>query len=163
MFEDLQITCNIEQWKRSNIFSDVFADFRGLIISEDVIESIKPVDTNALDWGKEIADKSAGILLKENKYETTANYMLDGRAIYVSALGPQEPHLSLGRRVPVEYILCVQQNQEKEKGLDQIVNKWQLGRLVGRLHRTGTLRLAALADVDQLREAGFRLKILTPT
>jgi uncharacterized membrane-anchored protein len=87
------------------------------------------------------------------------SYMLDGRAMYMSALAPQLPDSPDDERIPLEFIVYAHQhlpNNAKKAS----VNKWELGRLVNHLHRLGVLRLAALKDVKLLRDKGKRLSDL---
>jgi hypothetical protein len=85
------------------------------------------------------------------KYEFTASLMLSGRAIYITALGAQptqRPGIP-GEIIPLFYVIYI-----------DVLNTWQIGRLVDRIHTLGTLRLSAIMEVDLLRKAGQRLRML---
>jgi hypothetical protein len=79
-------------------------------------------------------------------YEFTVSQMLKGRAMYVTALGPQPPTEIDGRRFPLCYFVYT-----------YTLNGWQIGRLVDRINSLGTVRLAALIQLEQLREAALKL------
>jgi Protein of unknown function (DUF3422) len=85
------------------------------------------------------------------KYEFTASLMLGGRAIYVTALGaqPSQRAGTQGEIVPLFYVIYT-----------DVLNTWQIGRLVDRIHHLGTSRLAAITEVDLLRQAGHSLRVL---
>ena len=85
---------------------------------------------------------------EKDKKELTVTRFLDGRAIYASTLGAQ-PAKSLVEefgKPPLTYFV-----------LTTDINSWQVGRLVDRLHALGTVRLAALRDVELLKTAGKQL------
>ena len=76
-------------------------------------------------------------------FEVTASMFLESRAIYASSLGhPKTPPSGSPSRVPVVYSLVV-----------CFDDPWQLGRLLDTIHSMGTLRLAALRDVDKISRA----------
>jgi hypothetical protein len=168
------------------VFSQVFADFRGLVVSD---EAVKFSDANFFAgdrypvWGREAKNRFLPLIEHRNKelrirYECAVNYMLDGRALYMSTLGPQfpaPPALDSGeppanaspaarsgdwqfrdKRVPVEFIVYAYQRYDDKT----IVNKWQLGRLVNQILLLGRLRLSALKDIKSLLEAGQLLSQL---
>lgn len=171
-YEDLfsesyaKIQCDID------IFRHQIADFRGVVVdSHDITKntSVRVEDGGAssgvgngarLAWASPIVD-SVRPLIKPpgataERYECIASYMLDGRVLYVSALGPQVPNVSDGKRIPVTYLMVVNQGVESRDGATG-VNKWQLGRLVHALHTCGESRIAALKDLVHLRRAGAAL------
>lgn len=76
-------------------------------------------------------------------YEFTAGAFLNGRAIYVSALGPQ----------PNEGANSDAWNAVHYHIHSFTDDEWQIGRLVERINTLGTLRLAATMDVKSLSEA----------
>jgi hypothetical protein len=143
------------------VFQHVYADFRGFIASE------RPVpfdDVNFFEhgeppnWGVNAKQKLLPLIqhrvrARHLRYECAVNYMLEGRALYLSTLGPQSPDLPEGQRTPVEFIIYAHQWVNGRS----VVNKWQLGRLVSQILLLGTLRLSALKDVRWLHEAGFEL------
>jgi Protein of unknown function (DUF3422) len=139
--------------------TDVFADFRGLILSDSVIKFAD--DSSAFNtskpptWGY-LARETLLPILKLPKgarlrnYECAMNYLLDGRAFYMSALAPQLPEVEINERIPLEYIVYAPQNLVDRNGYQIGVNKRQLGRVVNNLHVAGTARLAALKNVREL-------------
>lgn len=153
------------------LFQKIFGDFRGLILSEQAVEFAdygwEVERDRRYSWGQNA--KAAFLPLIQHRkgdvrYECTVNYLLDGRAFYMSTLGPQSPSMPDEQRIPVEFILYTNhkypprtkasRNPDNSK---TIVNKWQLGRLVGQLLLLGTLRVCALKDVKLLHEAGREL------
>jgi hypothetical protein len=168
------------------IFSQIFADFRGLIVADDTIP-FSDRDFFARGrcptWGRDAKNKLLPLIEHRNKelrirYECAVNYMLDGRALYMSTLGPQFPappaldsselpanpssaEGSSGsqfkdKRVPVEFIVYAHQRYDNKT----IVNKWQLGRLVNQILLLDRLRLCALKDIKFLLEASQLLSQL---
>jgi hypothetical protein len=146
------------------IFRQIFADFRGFVASEQAVrfddrglfEDGKPPA-----WGWEAKKKLLPLIQHRNRaehsrYECAVNYMLDGRALYLSTLGPQLPSIPEDERIPVEFIVYAHTQFDKTT----IVNKWQLGRLVSQILLLGTLRLCALKDVKFLYKAGEGLSSL---
>jgi hypothetical protein len=171
----------------ARFFQRIFGDFRGLILSEQAVE-FDDYGKQAVEfdvYGKEVErprkftwgeDAKASFLPliqhreRESRYECTVNYLLDGRAFYMSTLGPQTPSVPQEQRIPVEFILYASQRFPKRPlgpvdpaapdDSKTIVNQWQLGRLVSQLLLLGTLRLCALKDVKLLREASQALSTL---
>lgn len=164
------------------IFSQIFADFRGLVLADDTVAF---PDRNFFvrgrypDWGRDAKNKLLPLIEHRNKkfrirYECAVNYMLDGRAFYMSTLGPQfpaPPALDAGEppagedsggsqfrdeRTPVEFIVYAHQRYDNKT----IVNKWQLGRLVNQVLLVDRLRLSALKDIKSLLEASQLLSQL---
>ncbi|HEX6375915.1 MAG TPA: hypothetical protein VFZ91_09345 [Allosphingosinicella sp.] len=93
-------------------------------------------------------------------FEFCASAFLEGRVLYVSALGPDLPRGQQGENrrgserrgaqwgwTPVYYYLHA-----------YIDDEWQIGRLVDRLHTAGTLRLAAIMQIDSLSRAGEKVE-----
>jgi len=158
----------------------VFADFRGLItgamsdpnsqerskkedhrfrspfLSPEPVGSIqrprKPVPADS--WRRDALDRLWPLIKSEHdssNFEFTASGYLDGRAVFVSALGPQSTTtLKKGKGAqsqddwtPLHYYLHTDSYDE-----------WQLGRLINRLHNVATLRLAAIVRIGDLIEAG---------
>jgi hypothetical protein len=146
-------------------FKRVFADFRGFIVSEQAVAF--PYDEASFEpdksprWGKEAKKKFLPLVQDQDaaqrRYESAINYVLDGRAFYMSTLAPQLPSAPAAERIALEFIVYVNQLSPDGK---TIVNKWQLGRLVNHLLLLGTLRLCALKDVKLLHESGRRLGLL---
>ncbi|MEA2891539.1 MAG: hypothetical protein QOI05_2332 [Bradyrhizobium sp.] len=143
---------------KDEIFKQIFADFRGFIASD---QAVKFPDAGFFEgdeppaWGQEAKKKFLPLIQHRDRgqhirYECAANYMLDGRALYMSTLGPQLPSMPAEKRVPVEFFVYAHQRYSDTT----IVNKWQLGRLVSQILLLGTLRLAALKDVKSLHNAG---------
>jgi hypothetical protein len=141
-------------------FSDpiIFADFRGLIVGDGVIRfaDYDSGPTSILTWGSAAKEALLPILKIEEtdgKYECAMNYLLDGRAFYLSPLAPQRPGASVDERIPLEYIVYA----------PRAVNKWQLGRILNNLHIAGTSRLAALKNVGELHKVSRGLAQMDET
>lgn len=77
--------------------------------------------------------------------EHTFSRFLDSRCIYGTALGAQPPTLQAEIK-PLTYVV-----------LSTHSDPWQLGRFVNDINTLGTLRLAALFDLDHLTQADARL------
>jgi hypothetical protein len=148
------------------IFRYIFADFRGFIASDQAVkfpddEFFK--DNKSAKWGWNAKKRFLPLIqhrdrTDRSRHECAVNYMLDGRALYMSTLGPplQHPSMSESERIPVEFIVYAHQRFNDTT----IVNKWQLGRLISHILLLGTLRLCALKDVKLLHEAGQQLGLL---
>jgi hypothetical protein len=143
------------------MFQRVYADFRGFIASDrakefsddDFFERGAPPR-----WGLEAKQKLLPLIqhrvrARHLRYECAVNYMVEGRALYLSTLGPQSPDLPEGERTPVEFVVYAHQWVNGRS----MVNKWQLGRLVSQILQLGTLRLSALKDIRWLHDAGLEL------
>lgn len=144
-----------------NILSQIFADFRGIVLSEEAVSfPFSSRKDGAPSWGYEAELKFFPLVTAAERYEYTASYMLDERAFYMTALGPQSPEDHDHRRIPLTYLLYVHQHFDDPEKTP--INKWQLGRLVDRMHLLGTLRLAGLRDFAALRAAGHTLSKLDP-
>ncbi|EJN12182.1 hypothetical protein PMI42_04512 [Bradyrhizobium sp. YR681] len=149
------------QFRNDAIFQRVCADFRGLIASERAVtfQDDRFFKFNGPpSWGAEAKQMLLPLIqhrirTDHTRYECAANYMLDGRALYLSTLGPQLPEIPDGERVPVEFIVYAHQRVDDRT----VVNKWQLGRLVSQILQLGTFRLCALKDVKWLHNAGLEL------
>ncbi|MEA3017527.1 MAG: hypothetical protein QOI38_2249 [Sphingomonadales bacterium] len=74
--------------------------------------------------------------------EFTLSRFLDDRAFYATALGYQPDILARPHNDPLYYLLY-----------EDTLNPWQLGRLIYRVHRAGTVRIAAIMHFDALRSA----------
>jgi len=153
--------------------SGVFADFRGVILpflQEDVIHigETKKASSSAPDFASmNDRDRVANMKLRlarllplmtlgdrdGRRRELVACGMLRGRAVYVSPLGSAQLY---GRRIakparhmPVYFALMTND-----------VHRWQIGRLVQRIHSLGTLRLLALRDLSFIRSASLKIRRL---
>ena len=74
--------------------------------------------------------------------EFTLSRFLENRAFYATALGVQ-PEVFLGsKHSPLYYLL-----------FEDTLNPWQLGRLIYRIHRAGSARIAAIMHFGALRGA----------
>lgn len=163
----------------ARFFQRIFGDFRGLILSEqavefdDYAEEVEKARPRKLTWGEDAKASFLPLIQhreRDSRYECTVNYLLDGRAFYMSTLGPQTPSLPPQQRIPVEFILYASQRVPKRPLVPvdptapddskTIVNQWQLGRLVSQFLLLGTLRLCALKDIKLLREASQALSTL---
>lgn len=78
--------------------------------------------------------------------EFTLSRFLDDRAFYATALGYQPDILAHPHNDPLYYLLY-----------EDTLNPWQLGRLIYRVHRAGTVRIAAIMHFDTLRSASETL------
>jgi hypothetical protein len=149
---------SLAAYTQDEIFQQIFADFRGFIASDqaikfnddDFFKGVKPAI-----WGQRAKSTLLPLIQhrdrsRQTRYECAVNYMLDGRALYMSTLGPQIPSIPEDQRIPVEFIVYAHQRYNDTT----VVNKWQLGRLVSQILLLGTLRLAALKDVKSMHEAG---------
>lgn len=123
-------------------FSRVFADFRGVVLPSDRL-----LDRRDNGLPIEALLPLLGSARTPQGYECSVSYMLDGRALYMTALGPQLTAYADETRVPVTYLLAV----------GTATNRWQRGRLIDLIHTAGTSRLAALRDLAALRGAGNKL------
>ena len=144
----------------------IFADFRGLVLTghdgptgglslDDfrlVPDAGQPFDAH---WPRRTLLPSLwrfltvekGLDLKRREF--TASFMLRQRAVYVTALGPQPPAVDPFACAPLNYLLVARP-----------ISDWQLGTLVDRLHFMGTVRLAALMELEALRIAGANLRAM---
>ncbi|MEA3033282.1 MAG: hypothetical protein QOH86_1298 [Sphingomonadales bacterium] len=78
--------------------------------------------------------------------EFTISRFLDGRAFYATALGAQSRTVIEGTGKPLSYLLY-----------EDTLNAWQLGRVIYRVHRAGTARMAAIMHFEELRLANHYL------
>jgi hypothetical protein len=77
----------------------------------------------------------------ENTEFTLSRY-LDGRAMFATALAEQREMVAKPGSGPLCYLI-----------LEDTLNTWQLGRLVYRMHRAGTARVAAMMHFEQIKRA----------
>jgi hypothetical protein len=175
-FDDIlshpKLTLMYNSTQDGNIFRDaIITDFRGIILSEEAVKFddyeffFNDGKNNSPSWGSAAKKQFLPLLAvkhtgRERPYECAINYVLDGRGLYMSALGPQLPEGPVGQYNPLDYILYVHQRDpyDAEK---IIVNSLQLGRLVNHIHLLGTLRVAALKDAEALHKTGYDLRILS--
>jgi hypothetical protein len=188
-FADCVIGKFQKQEECAGILSDVFADCRGWVISDAALS------LSASDLGSTAKEKLLPLIRRPNamenprtSYECTISYLLDGRAVYLSTLGPQAPSREDEERVPIEFILYAHQgdgralrdklkrevrseaerdetsaelNQEQTLSTRKTrVNRWQLGRITNLMLLAETRRLAALKDIDHLHHASSELRKL---
>ena len=149
---------------KKELFKNVFADLRGVILSEqakkfkydgDLSNRKKP-----LRWGQQAKERLLPLIRVHNddRNEYTVNYLLDGRAMYLSSLGgAPPPFVKVKERVPVQFIVYAHQLAPHNK---TIVNERQLGRLVNQFLVLGTHRLAATKHVRHLHRVGRILRLL---
>ncbi|WP_158809946.1 DUF3422 family protein [Beijerinckia sp. L45] len=142
----------------------VFANFRGIILSDETVRL--PVEAltkkSTLSWGQRATEIFGPIVSDDNRSETTSSYMLDGRAFYITSLGYSNSKKVLpDRTAPLTYLMYVHQTPPGDN-TKEVVNKWQLGRLIDRLLNLGTVRLAALVELRELRTAGEIIAELEP-
>lgn len=115
--------------------SDVFA----------YIDAVVPL----LDSARERFERKDGHHLKgfrRHGVEYTAATAQDARALYISSLGNHQTWAKHNSGHPVRYVLMTRHK-----------NRWQMGRLVDRLHSAGSFRVASLIDYAALNDAGFEL------
>jgi len=150
----------------------IFVDFRGLIVGtpDDPARDAQPFQlpfyrtpTNddlppqrqprtSDSWSSRLHAfwpfLTSEIRVEFNKYEFTASQMLQGHALYVTALGAQpSQYLQDHDRFPLLYFAYVDAR-----------STWQIGRFVDRIHHLGTVRIAAIMEVDRLRASGLALR-----
>ena len=96
-------------------------------------------------------DSEPGVAAREEggKREITVTRFQKGRSLYISSLGRLNQNTRSLKRYPVKYLIVVSYE-----------NRWQLGRLVERIHNMGVLRLAAIFDIELLQEASNNLRNL---
>ena len=163
---DIFSHASVEALMRGSVFQQIFADLRGFIVSEQAISF--GADADSFDgnkhpnWGPDAKKKFLPLIQsresgERGRYECAVSYLLDGRALYMSTLGPQLPSMPMKERIPLEFIVYAHQRPQNSR---TIVNKWQLGRLINQLLFLDTLRLCALKDVKLLYEAGRQLGLL---
>ncbi|MDQ6701816.1 MAG: hypothetical protein M3Z96_01270 [Pseudomonadota bacterium] len=130
-------------------FSDIksvnFIHFRGIFL-----ETIDPVGTRMEDreWAQTTLKSVWPFMLSEQrvtleKSDFVACGMLDGCALFVSALGPKVPTPVEGEALPVCYLVCSSRQ-----------NFGAIGGLSGKLRRLGTARMASIQEYSKLAEAG---------
>lgn len=85
----------------------------------------------------------------QGKPEYAVSLFQRGRVLYVSALGRLISRKLRKAPEPVIYTLVSVHS-----------SRWQLGRLADRLHELGTLRLAAVRDLQKLMQANEDLRVL---
>lgn len=93
-------------------------------------------------FGTRSADQDSSCPEPADGTEYAVSLFLDGRAVYASALGNQASLLTSEPPRPLYYFLY-----------EDTLFPWQLGRLVYRIHRAGTARLAAIMHFGKLRDA----------
>ena len=81
------------------------------------------------------------------KLEHTFTGMQNGRCLYASALLSQSPDIGNPHLRPLTYLVLSNHGE-----------RWQLGRLVDRLHTMGTLRLAAIRGLHEYSRANAELR-----
>ena len=154
-----------------NVFSTIFGDFRGVIMSHEATSFNDPGffrDGKPPVWGGKAKEQLLPLVNiprksspKQRLYECVINYMLDGNVLYLSSLAPQVPEDRSNLRIPVEFMFYVQHHDPEDKSKTR-VNKWQLGILVQNILLLGTTRLASLKHLRQLRVAGKELARIDP-
>lgn len=144
-----------------------FADFRMLILSDGAtVFEDKPFfeEGEEPSWGAKAKDKYIPLLNVDgseiNRRECVINYLLGGRAFYLSNLAANTIRARGRFHSPIETVIHVRQCEGSKQ---PVVNEWELGRLINQIHLLGTLRLAALKDVTALHEAGTALSKFDPT
>lgn len=126
---------SIEEQVGRNLFTDE--------IALKVVNAIWPVI-------EEIQHTTEDDALSEKRHgrpEFTACVFQDRRSLYVSSLGWLEPRRESVK--PIIYTVIVGYH-----------SRWSLGRLIERIHGMGSLRLAAMRDIEKITRAGDALKVL---
>jgi hypothetical protein len=124
------------------------------------------------------------------EYEFIACKVLTNRVLYISALGRDDEEQTSDDRKQIEvakdvltpedvrkaetryfaerefqtirrvkYLLVLNGLDDFERG-KPVYDRWQIGRLIYRINALGTLRLAAMRDLKELRKAGVRVMLL---
>lgn len=207
---------------RYEVGTQLFADFRGIVLvagkegQYGIFGGDEPEEDEDFEdkptFGKSETDnKKALVALKRlwpfvqachggaslaSKFEFVGCKILDGRALYVSALGrndetddvaaapagPADETKAVSQSAWDALRLCYLRTDEFHamgkikyllvlNGLDPasrtpaanakpVYDRWQIGRLVHRINLLGTLRLAAIRDLKELRKAGTMTVIL---
>jgi hypothetical protein len=145
-----------------------FANFRGAVLPPDwlgegaskaLFESIGSVrserrqEVSIYLWKKR--DEFKHGVFESGDKDVVASYFQGGQALYLSSLGSQPVPDS---REELRYLLMYDA-RELPAGIDRRAwDRHRLSRLVFRINTIGTLRLAALRDLRQLRKVGEQLK-----
>jgi hypothetical protein len=99
------------------IFDSPFADFRGIILSNETcnneIPSMRHFSKAA--WAYEVDHKLRLLLEETHKYEMTVSNILNCRGVYMSTLGAHSQERSYPKRTPIEYVLYIQNVGHCEK------------------------------------------------
>jgi hypothetical protein len=143
---------------QTRVFRNVFADFRGMILSNETCRNVEISNENDVKngtWGYNVDDKLREVLHDATKNEISASLAIRNRVLYMSSLGAQPTKEMFDEPVPLEVVVYIQQG--KPTGGVRPVNKWQLGRFIDRLHLIGTVRLAALKNYPALVNVGEAL------
>lgn len=137
-----------------NGIGEKFVDFRGLVLGAR--DSFSMPFTENPDEKEErpgeprctaLQAQNIWPLLKSNFVESgqrefTLSSLLSGQAFFVTALGEQVSISTAAHNKPLCYFVY-----------EDTLNEWQLGRLVYRLNRAGTARIAAAMHFWELRKA----------
>lgn len=115
----------------------------------EVVDAIWPVVRGLQRERQRAVAQERAIEQRFGKPEYTISTFHNGRAIYVSTLGRMLPAEVHAVNDPVIFTLILSYN-----------SGWRGGRLIDRLHSLGTLRLAALRDINQLSQASNLINVL---
>ncbi|MGA9580926.1 MAG: DUF3422 family protein [Allosphingosinicella sp.] len=145
--------------KYNKSLGEKFIDFRGVVLGTDVESAASP--QISLPFSRDPAESGTGIereplcqmtefdqlwtfirCTQQEDTEFTVSRFLSSRAFYATALGNQPRAMLEGTGRPLCYLLY-----------EDTLNDWQLGRLLYRVHRAGTMRIAAIMHFDALRDA----------
>tara|TARA_R110000868_G_scaffold218004_2_gene468160 strand:+ start:582 stop:2849 length:2268 start_codon:yes stop_codon:yes gene_type:complete len=116
--------------------------------SINVVDTFFPFLEASTLTTEEVADlpaqPSQATVLQRREY--TASLLLDRRAIHLSSLSGDS---EIGHPKPSKYLLVFRHR-----------HRWQIGRLIERMNRLGTLRLASLKRWNRLRDVDHNLQRL---
>jgi hypothetical protein len=162
-----------------DVFGEMFVDIRGIVTGSEYInaddkgrqlimrESSKralPRLRNRSDmvhgmppsqWARDSLERLWPFLefgTHPREHEFTASRFLDGRTLFISALGSKPEDLCPEGMdwSPIRFHLHTYTDDE-----------WQIGRLIDRMLTMGTLRLAATMEIEGLKKAGVEVERLT--
>lgn len=136
----------VQSTRGQPIPTKVAIDYNFELTSLRILDAIWPV-VRRLHGGFNNGHKQ--IEEAQGKPEYAVSLFQRGRVLYVSALGRLFSRKLQNAPEPVTYTL-----------VSIHASRWQLGRLVDRLHELGTLRLAAVRDLQNLMKINEDLRLL---
>jgi len=153
---------------------NTFAHFKGVVVGPQAFHSSAPYPAapefplpgDNAPIGQHVATSTAmflrgqknafkkGLFSASDK-DVVACYFQRGQVIYVSAVGGQEDVESGDE---LRYLLIYNDKALIDGDYEPVADRYRLSRLVHRVNTIGTLRLAALRDLRQLRRASKDLR-----